>query len=250
MDMKNLDQLPPWSEEIDLNDAANPHNVINVSWPERMISSTVGVLLLSSGLRNFRKNPLNSLFKTVIGGMLVYRGVSGNSRLYSALGKAKNVIHTPAINVRTSLVVNKPRFEVYQFWRKLENLPLFMRHLSSVREIDDIHSRWEAIIPANLGRVRWNAEIVKEEYGSFIGWQSIAGSAIENAGKVEFLDTPDGGTELRVVITYRPPAGDLGVGIARILNPVFERLVERDIHQFKEYIEGAATLEYIAGEEL
>lgn len=238
--MKNFEQLPPWSEEIPLNDAAQPGNVINVSWPERMLSAVGGTLLVSSGIRNLTSNPLGSLVKTILGGCLLYRAASGNSALYTAIGKTKGVVHTEAINVRTSLIVNKSRFEVYQFWRKLENLPLFMHHLSSVQEIDEIHSRWEAIIPGNLGRIRWNAEIVKEEYGSFLGWHSINGSAIENAGKVEFLDTPDDGTELRVVITYRPPAGDLGVGIAKILNPVFEKIIIRDIQQFKDYIEGNA----------
>lgn len=236
--MKNFDQLPPWSEEIELNNAIKTNNVINVSWPERLFSATTGALMLSSGLRNMGHNPVGGFFKTLIGGYLLYRGASGNCPAYAALGKSENVTRTAAITVRTSLTVNKPRLEVYQFWRKLENLPLFMRHLSSIREVDEIHSRWEAIIPGNLGRIRWHAEIVKEEYGSFLGWHSISGSSIQNAGKVEFIDTPEGGTELRVVITYRPPAGDIGVGIARVLNPFFAKIVEKDVHQFKEYIEG------------
>jgi uncharacterized membrane protein len=91
--------------------------------------------------------------------------------------------------------------------------------------------------------VRWNAEIVKDEYGVLIGWQSIAGSAIENAGKVEFRDADDG-TEVRVTITYRPPAGDIGVVLAKLLNPAFARIVEKDIRQFKAYIEGITPAEF------
>lgn len=230
--------LPPWEEDLHLNNAANHSNVINVGWPERMISAVGGVLLVSSGLSHLGHTPVKSFLKTLLGGWLLYRGASGNCALYTSLGKTKNVTHTPAINVRTELTVQRSRYDVYDFWRKLENLPLFMRHLASVREIDDNHSHWEAIMPANLGRTRWTAEIVKEEYGSFIGWQSIAGASIENAGKVEFRDAPDGGTELRIVITYRAPAGDLGAGIARLLNPIFQKVVERDVHQFKNYIEG------------
>ena len=45
------------------------------------------------------------------------------------------------------------------------------------------------------------------------------------------------GTELNVVITYRPPAGKVGEGIATLLNPVFTRLIRQDINNFKEYIE-------------
>lgn len=45
----------------------------------------------------------------------------------------------------------------------------------------------------------WNAEITREKDGEYIGWQSIQGSMVDNAGKVEFKDTLNGtGTELTV----------------------------------------------------
>ncbi len=240
--MRDYDAMESWMDDPVLPNIKS-NNVINVSWPERLLSATTGVALIGHGMRHFTKHPVKSFLQGIVGGFLLYRGASGNCLAYSALGKTRNVRRTPAINVRTSLVVNKPRHEVYRFWRKLENLPTFMHHLASVREVDKLHSRWEAIIPANLGRIRWNAQIVKDEYGVLLGWQSIAGSAIENAGKVEFRDV-EGGTELRVVISYRPPAGDIGVAIGKIINPAFERIVERDIHQFKAYIEGITPAEY------
>lgn len=240
--MRDYDAMESWMDDPVLPNIKNT-NVINVSWPERLVSATTGVALIGSGIRHFRKHPVRSLVQGMIGGFLLYRGASGNCPAYSALGKTRNVRRTSAINVRTTMVVNKPRHEVYRFWRRLENLPSFMHHLASVREVDPLHSRWEAIIPANLGRIRWNAQIVKDEYGVVIGWQSIAGSAIENAGKVEFRDVEEG-TEVRVTITYRPPAGDIGVAIAKIFNPAFAKIVERDIRQFKEYIEGITPAEF------
>jgi uncharacterized membrane protein len=71
-----------------------------------------------------------------------------------------------------------------------------------------------------------------------IGWQSIPNSTINNAGKVVFHDALNGqGTELEVVISYHPPAGEIGAGIAKLLNPVFEKIIRQDIMNFKEYIE-------------
>ena len=241
--MKDYNAMESWIDDPVLPNNIKGSNVINVSWPERLLSATAGVALIGHGVRHFTKHPVKSFLQSMVGGFLLYRGASGSCPAYAAMGKTRNVKRTAAINVRTTLVVNKPRHEVYRFWRKLENLPSFMNHLASVREVDPLHSRWEAIIPANLGRVRWNAQIVKDEYGVLIGWQSIAGSAIENAGKVEFRDA-EGGTEVHVTITYRPPAGDIGVAIAKILNPAFSLIVERDIHQFKEYIEGITPAEY------
>jgi uncharacterized membrane protein len=240
--MKAYDAMETWMDDPVLPNIKT-NNVINVSWPERLLSATTGVALIGHGVRHFTKHPVKSFIQSMIGGFLLYRGASGSCPAYAAMGKTRDVRRTAAINVRTTLVVNKPRHEVYRFWRKLENLPSFMHHLANVREVDQVHSRWEAIIPANLGRIRWNAEIVKDEYGVLIGWHSISGSAIENAGKVEFRDVEEG-TELRVTITYRPPAGDIGVVIARILNPAFARIVEQDIHKFKDYIEGTTPAEF------
>lgn len=222
-----------------------PHEgggVINVSQNERMISVGLGAFLLSSGFNNLTKHPVKGLLRTLVGGYLLYRGVSGHCMVYDGVGKTKGVSHTPAINIRTGLIVNKPKNEVYAFWRKLENLPLFMKHLASVSEIDAKHSHWEAEVPGGIGRVKWNAEIVKEEEGNLIGWQSIPNSTINNAGKVTFKEALGGeGTELEVVISYHAPAGNLGAGIAKWANPVLEKMVRQDIMNFKEYIETKHT---------
>ncbi len=236
--MEQNEQYGSWHADNELQPHEGKSNIMNVSQNERIFSSALGGWFLSSGLHSLLRHPIDGFIKTTIGGILLYRGLSGNCPLYSAMGKSKNASHTPAINIRTSMVVNKPKDEVYAFWRKLENLPLFMKHLASVTEIDQKHSHWEAVMPGNIGKIKWNAEIVKEEPGYLIGWQSIANSMINNAGKVTFNDASDGrGTEIEAVISYHPPAGDIGAGLAKVLNPVFEKIIKQDIMNFKEYIE-------------
>ena len=236
--MATNEQYGSWHAENEFQPVEGGSNVVNVGNNERIISAALGAFLLSSGLSNLIKHPVGALVKTALGGALLYRGTSGHCPVYASMGKTKGVSHTPAINIRTSLVVNKPKAEVYAFWRKLENLPLFMKHLSNVTEIDAKHSHWEAVVPGNIAKVKWNAEIVKEEEGYLIGWQSIPNSMINNAGKVMFHDALGGaGTELEVVISYHPPAGELGSGVAKLLNPVFEKIIRQDVMNFKEYIE-------------
>ncbi|WP_432326763.1 hypothetical protein ACRQ5D_23275 [Mucilaginibacter sp. P25] len=71
-----------------------------------------------------------------------------------------------------------------------------------------------------------------------IGWSSLSDSMINNAGKIRFQDTVDGqGTIVDVVISYQPPAGGVGAGIAKILNPVFKNMVDKDIQNFKQYMD-------------
>lgn len=235
--MENTENYGSWHAENEFQPNESS-GVINVSQNERMISVGLGAFLLSSGFNNLTRHPIKGLMRTIIGAGLLYRGISGHSFVYASMGKTKGVSHTQAINIRTGLIVNKSKDEVYAFWRKLENLPLFMKHLASVTEIDSKHSHWEAEIPGGIGKIKWNAEIVKEEEGHLIGWQSIPNSTINNAGKITFKEALGGkGTELEVVISYHPPAGDLGAGLAKSLNPVFEKMIRKDIMNFKEYIE-------------
>lgn len=205
---------------------------VNVSDKERGISVLLGSYFLSRGLKK------KSIIKTLLGGYLLYRGASGHCPAYSAMQRNQYTDKAESVNIKTTFIVNKPRKEVYDFWRKLENLPLFMKHLSSVTQYSDTQSHWVANAPGNLATIKWDAEIVKEVDGSFIGWKSLPGSTVENAGKVDFKDALGSmGTELNVVITYRPPAGKLGSSIASMLNPVFRKMIETDISNFKQYIE-------------
>lgn len=205
---------------------------VNVNDNERLLSVTLGTFFLTRGLKKV------SVLNTLLGGYLIYRGASGHCPVYSQLQRNKYTDKPESVNIQTTLIVNKPKQEVYDFWRKLENLPLFMKHLKSVKEVDEKRSHWEATVPGNLTTISWDAEIVKEEEGKLISWKSLPGATVENAGKVDFQDAlGDQGTELRVVITYRPPAGKVGTGIAWLLNPVFRKMIENDVSNFKQYIE-------------
>ncbi len=209
----------------------------NMSTLERILSATAGAILLYTSLKRIGRRPLNKIYKASLGGFLLYRGATGTCPVYTQLGIDGS--RTTSVNIRDTFTVNKPKEEVYAFWRKLENLPKFMRHLSSVKEIDDIRSHWEAKIPENNPiTVSWDAEIVKDDHNSFISWRSLPGSMIENAGKVEFRDALGRqGTEIRVMITYRPPAGHIGTGIAKIFNPMLDKMIREDVTNFKQYIE-------------
>jgi len=206
---------------------------VNVDTPERILSIVAGSLLL---LRAIQKGRFN-LFRMAAAGYLLYRGGTGNDPVYSALGKERLPDPVRNINIRTGMAVNRPRAEVYAFWRKLENLPLFMTHLEKVTQLGSKLSHWVAKGPGGVGTVEWDAEIVEEREGSFLGWHSLKGATIENAGKVEFSDIDENWTQLDVVISYKAPLGAAGHGLSRLLNPLVEKMVEADIKNFKKYIE-------------
>lgn len=209
---------------------------VNLKWPERYTSIIGGMKLGLSGFKNLFSSPLSSVVKLGAGGYLLSRGITGHCELYKRMGKfSTNPVN---INIRSSFTVNKPRHKVYDFWRKLDNLPLFMKHLESVETIDSTYSHWVLKLPTGVATVSWHAEIVKDEPNEMIGWSSLPDSMINNAGKVRFQDTLDGtGTIVDIVISYQPPAGGVGTGVAKLLNPVFKRMVDQDVQNFKQYMD-------------
>lgn len=208
------------------------HLHVNVSREERGLSLLVGAYFLADALGKKNKSFIEAAFA----GYLLFRGATGNCPAYTAIGKTKPDNHSRNVNIQITQIVNKPRKEVYEFWREVENLPLFMEHLKNVESLNDKISLWEAKIPGGIGKVRWKSEIVKEIPYELLGWQSLPGSSIYNAGKVEFKDLGDA-TEMHVVISYHAPGGIPGEGAARLINPVFKELLEEDVKNFKWYIE-------------
>ncbi len=178
------------------------------------------------------------------GSLMILRGVTGYcpaTGAFDSLLENKRESKPSNVNIHTRLIVNKPVDEVYNFWRNLTNLPLFMEHLESVSVVGGTLSEWKVKLPGGIGSVSWKAEIVSEEINRYIGWKSIPGSAIKNAGKVEFKDAGELGTLVHIVFSYEAPLGSAGEDIAKLLNPVFEKVVRNDVMGFKRYMETGIT---------
>ena len=215
----------------------------NIDQGERIISLLAGSWLLYKSLKKISKHPLLGIQGAAAGGLMLYRGATGVCPVYKQLGK--DTTDPEAISITQDIVVNVPKDKVYAFWRELSNLPKFMAHLKSVEETSDEESLWTANTPGGLVDLKWEAEITREEAGTYLGWQSLQGSMIGNAGKVEFRDTLNGtGTELHIEIEYFPPAGSVGRGITSLFNGIFERMVREDLQRFKTYAEETAFNQY------
>ncbi len=216
---------------------------INVSGPERWISAAIGGALIAYGIR--KRSWLGGLL-ALAGGNLLFRGATGLSLIYRAFGfdtsKAFGKLAKAAgtgerFTVEKSITLSAPAAEAYRFWRNFENLPRVMRHLKSVRSIDERRSHWVAAAPAGLD-IEWDAEITDERQDRKIAWRSLEGAEIENKGVVLFEPVQDGNaTELRVYLEYAPPAGKAGKAFAKLFGKDPERMVEEDLRRFKTLIE-------------
>ncbi len=227
----------------------------NVSPTERVVSGVAGGALLTLGIK---QGGAIGVALSIVGGGLALRGATGHCQVYDVMDKdtnnpqnEDNSIAKPRssskgllaskIHVKKSVTINKSPAELYQFWRNFENLPKFMTHLESVKTTGEKTSHWVAKAP--MGKiVEWDAEITSEQENERIGWKSLEGADIPNSGVVEFHPTSDRGTEVRVVLTYEPPAGYLGSLIAKLFGEEPSQQVYGDLCRFKSIMEAGLVM--------
>lgn len=154
-----------------------------------------------------------------------------------SLSQQMSVPHDEGYKVEKSVVVEQTPETLYRFWRNFENLPRFMQHLKSVTVIDSTHSHWVVKGPAGKD-VEWDAEIINEVQDHLIGWRSLDGADVANAGSVHFEQAAGPtGTEVRVSLKYAPPGGPLGALIAAIFGENPAKQLEEDLNRFKQVME-------------
>ena len=201
----------------------------------RLLSGAAGGALLMLGLG--RRGVLG-LGMAAVGGYLAYRAATGSDPVMEAAGLGSGSAAAKPIFVEHSTVIDRPAQDVYGYWRKLENLPQIMSHLESVTELDSRRSRWVAKAPLGTN-VEWEAEIVNDKPGERIGWHSLPGATVDNAGSVQFESLPDDKTRVHVALSYRPPAGPLGAAVAKLFGEEPSQQIAEDLQKFKATFEGA-----------
>lgn len=136
-----------------------------------------------------------------------------------------------------TLLIGRPRQELFAFWKNFENFPRFMENVDRVENLGDGRSRWFIKAPAG-SEVTLVNRISEIRDGEYIGWQSDEESDITNSGKVRFEDAPAGrGTYVSLIIGYEPPGGTLGQLCAKIMQREPEIKARRDLRRFKQLME-------------
>jgi uncharacterized membrane protein len=220
------------------------YNTPNVGQVERTASIGAGALLAYCAVK---QKGWTRLGLGLLSTAFFRRGITGFCYTYQALGirtaadpQARNATlpYETGIRVDEAITINRPREEVYAFWRDLENLAEFMEHVESVRvQGDGRKSHWVAKGPGGK-RMEWDAEIINEIPGKLIGWRSLPGSDVANAGSVHFADAAGGrGTEVRVELQYNPPGGTLGAFAAKLFGGEPSDQIHNDLKRLKTRLE-------------
>lgn len=209
---------------------------------ERTGSGAAGALLLAWATG--RQGMLAKL--AMVGGIaLLWRAATGRCAVKQALQPtpyerdvAQSRHWSAATVVNDAVTINRPRDEIYRFWRDFSNLPQFMTHIEQVDIINAHRSRWTVSAP--LGRtVQWISYVLEDTENEHISWEAEAQADIPNAGWVAFRDAPEGaGTEVRVQICYQPPYGHAGRLASRFMTlETPSSQLAHDLRRLKQVLE-------------
>ncbi|MEI6351320.1 MAG: SRPBCC family protein [Verrucomicrobiota bacterium] len=217
-------------------------SLINVSEGERQGSIYAGIALMLLG---FIRRGFSGVLLGGLGSLLLERGITGHCSMYENMGVSsaggKSAAPRFGQKVERNISINRPREQVFAFWRDFRNLPRFMEHVERVDILDDQRSHWVVKAPGG-GTVEWDARIINEHPNEMIAWESLPGAEVENSGSVWFTPAPDGrGTQIKVSFQYNPPGGMLGKVGAWLFGESPEQQIEQDLARLKNVLEGRET---------
>jgi len=128
--------------------------------------------------------------------------------------------------------VEAPIELVWSLWSDLEQMPLWMKWIDSVKVMEDDPniSRWKL---ASSGlQFSWNSRIVKLVTNQIIQWESVDG--LPNRGAIRFYDR-HGSSVVRMTVAYAIPSilGRIMDGL--FLGRIVESTLQADLERFKQY---------------
>jgi uncharacterized membrane protein len=141
------------------------------------------------------------------------------------------------IKIKKSVTVNASPEQLYSFWRNLSNLPKLFDNVLSVEVLDPARSHWTLSVPGGM-TLEWDAEITVDRKNEMIGWRSLDGADLDNAGYVRFERATGGrGTVVRVALQYNPPVGKVGAVLSTLLGEKPGSQVQEALRKLKQLME-------------
>lgn len=178
------------------------------------------------------RSPL-ALLAGLAGLTLLARGAS-NRPITELVGARQRMVE-----VTRSIHIDAAPEKVYELWSHYENFPHFMSNVVEVRDLGNRRSHWVVRGPAG-SEFQFNSVLTEQSRPRRLAWRSEPGAEIEQSGSVEFQSSR-GGTRVTVRMSYVPPAGAIGHGLAAMIGADPERRMEEDLARMKAVIERGAV---------
>ena len=205
-------------------------------WPlsGRLIAGVSGSALIGWGMWGLlapRGRRLWGTSAAAVGGLLLARVVV-NQRL------RRMVDRTRAIDVRKTLYVRASVERVFDALAHYESFPSFMRNVRSVRSYPNGRSHWVVAGPGDV-LVEWDAETTAFRPNEVLAWRTVGGAAVAHSGVIR-LRPAESGTRLDIQMTYNPPAGASGQGVAKLFGVDPKHELDTDLLRLKTFLESGS----------
>jgi uncharacterized membrane protein len=132
--------------------------------------------------------------------------------------------------IEEEIEVAVPVSTAYNQWTQFEEFPRFMDGVEEVRQLDDTLLHWAANVAGK--RAEWDAQIIEQEPGRRITWESTDGK--HTRGTVSFEEAGAGRSRIQLRMSYTPEGVTEMVGSAVGLD---NRRIRGDLQRFRGLIE-------------
>ncbi len=183
-----------------------------------------------------RRSPLAWMLG-LAGAALLARGAANQPLLPMLRGRGMGMDQT--IDFSKSIHIDAAPDDVYDVWTHYENFPHFMSHVVEVRDLGRGRSHWVVRGPGG-SEFEWNAVLTEQTRPHRMAWRSEAGAEIPQSGSIQF-EPHRGGTRVTVRMSYTPPAGAVGHGLATLLGSDPKSQMDDDLARMKAFIERGAV---------
>ncbi len=206
---------------------------------------TISLYGIAQGLRH---RPWQGLGLLALGGLLLARGILVQGAMFQRPGIARRseeehkappmgwTSDSGRVRLKKSTRVNRPREDVYAFWRDVTNWPRAMPHLESISVTSRDRFHWSLKGPTGA-TVMWDAALTEDQPNERIAWQSLAETGADNRGSVQFRSLSPTETEVTLMIDYSPEGGPVGAVTGRMLGTNPEHRIEEQLSAFKRLME-------------
>jgi len=196
----------------------------------RLLVGTAGTTLAGYGLS--RRDARGAVFAVTGLGLLARAATNLETRRLTGVGARRR-----AIDLQKTITIDAPVNEVFAFWTAYENFPRFMSRVLDVRpSTRDRQSHWTVAGPAG-SRVEFDAEISALVPNEVFGWRTVEGAPVAHSGLVRFEAAGERRTRVHIRMSYNPPGGWLGHGIASVFGVDPKSSLDADLVRLKTLIE-------------
>jgi uncharacterized membrane protein len=196
----------------------------------RLLVGTAGTALAGYGAS--RRDVRGAILAATGVGLIARAATNLETRRLIGIGARRR-----AVDLQKTITINAPVEDVFKFWTAYENFPRFMSRVLDVRPSSrERQSHWKVAGPAGVP-VEFDAEVSSFVPNKAFGWRTREGAPVAHAGLVRFDSTDNGRTRVRIRMSYNPPGGWWGHGVAAAFGVDPKTSLDADLVRMKTLLE-------------